>query len=797
MSGPRFCSVPWTVMAVLLAAGLPGCGGGGSPLDDTGSPPTGDLADDLRDPGQQVPDSSGLVDRPDGSLPEVPGDLPVPHDASSGDPATDPVEDAGPTTGGMGDPCSTMQDCRSGLCLDTGAGGVCTAFCLDRCPEGWVCRGTPISGSDPVFICAPSFWAICSLCESNGDCKTDQGVCRDQGADGRRCSVACDDLHGCPIGFRCDPDPQGQRWCLPETGSCACRAPRDGGRERACQVVNSHGSCPGTQQCLGSGGWAPCQGRVPAAEECNGQDDNCNGLTDEDFPDRDRDGIRDCVDDDMDGDGVGNPEDNCPDIPNPAQEDLDLDGLGDPCDPDRDGDGVGNLEDNCPDTRNPLQEDLDRDGLGDLCDPDRDGDGVPDDRDNCPGNANPGQRDLDLDGLGDPCDPDRDGDGVGNLEDNCPDIPNPGQEDLDLDGLGDLCDPDRDGDGVPDDRDNCLQHANPEQRDLDLDGLGDACDPDLDGDAIVNERDNCPEVYNPGQQDFDQDTLGDACDLDDDNDGIPDAEDNCPLAPNADQADCDRDGPGDACDPDDDNDGALDLVDCAPCDPARYPGATEVCNGLDDNCNAATDEGTEWQCGDYACGGTGGCLISCQRAEDCRAGFFCDGNDLDRDGRQDECLPKVPPGGTCSSAWECAQDYCSNGHCCGAVGDLCCASGEDCQALNAPPTCDAPGQCRGHRTEGYCNDSFACRSRAVDDPSACAGAVCFVGRYCDGSVVRQDRACGSTGSCDRHGSQIQNCVGWNSCCNYGCSNGSCWSSFKTGDAVCVWACYTNPVACIC
>ncbi len=54
--------------------------------------------------------------------------------------------------------------------------------------------------------------------------------------------------------------------------------------------------------------------------------------------------------------------------------------------------------------------------------------------------------------------------------------------------------------------------------------------------------------------------------------------------------DSDRDQKADCVDPDDDNDGALDPIDCAPLDPARYPGATETCNGRDDDCDLLTDE---------------------------------------------------------------------------------------------------------------------------------------------------------------------------------------------------------------
>jgi hypothetical protein len=57
---------------------------------------------------------------------------------------------------------------------------------------------------------------------------------------------------------------------------------------------------------------------------------------------------------------------------------------------------------------------------------DADQDNVCDDVDNCLNVANPNQSDTDNDDIGDACD-------------NCPSVPNPGQEDGDQDGIGDAC----------------------------------------------------------------------------------------------------------------------------------------------------------------------------------------------------------------------------------------------------------------------------------------------------------------------------------------------------------------------
>lgn len=72
--------------------------------------------------------------------------------------------------------------------------------------------------------------------------------------------------------------------------------------------------------------------------------------------------------------------------------------------PDRDRDGVRDAVDNCPSQRNPRQRDLDRDGVGNRCDADIDGDGVRNRRDNCRLVANADQADADRDRRGTACD---------------------------------------------------------------------------------------------------------------------------------------------------------------------------------------------------------------------------------------------------------------------------------------------------------------------------------------------------------------------------------------------------------
>lgn len=141
-------------------------------------------------------------------------------------------------------------------------------------------------------------------------------------------------------------------------------------------------------------------------DEDDNINDNCPTAANGNQADADIDGTGDaCEDDDLDG--VFNPVDNCIDMQNENQLDSDGDDIGNACDLDNDNDGIVDVDDNCYSDYNPSQLDTDGDGVGTACD-------------NCRTISNSDQRDMDNDGEGNACDDDIDGDGTPNADDQCP-----------------------------------------------------------------------------------------------------------------------------------------------------------------------------------------------------------------------------------------------------------------------------------------------------------------------------------------------------------------------------------------
>ncbi len=122
----------------------------------------------------------------------------------------------------------------------------------------------------------------------------------------------------------------------------------------------------------------------------------------------------------------------------------------------------------------------------------------------------------------------------------------------------------------------------------------------------------------------------------------------------------------------------------APCDPAQA--ATEVCDGVDNDCNGATDDGS--QCSDGS---------PCT-ADSCEAGA---------------CL-FLPIAATCTDADPCTQqEACSGGKCTGPA--VVCNDNNPCTT----DSCDPKLGCVAAANSASCDDGNACTG-----PDACSGGSC-------------------------------------------------------------------------
>jgi hypothetical protein len=326
---------------------------------------------------------------------------------------------------------------------------------------------------------------------------------------------------------------------------------------------------------------------------CDGIDNNCRGGIDESARDVDEDGINECED----------CEDKNP-LVFPGNTEL-CNGIDDDCDPvgtpdPFDGDGDGDLCDvDCDDgdpSVGPSRSEAICDGLDNDCDaateddPDGDGDGFTfcaDDCDDGDPNVSPGTAEVCGNGVDDDCNPNSldlyDGDADGDTCDvDCDDTDprlGPSHSEVSCNFLDDDCDPstpdgpDDDGDGHPrcttdcDDTDPNVHPGMPEDCG---NGIDDDCDPTT-----------------PDMEDADGD--GDWCDTDcDEGDPTVGPSQTEQVCTGIDE-DCDPVGTPD--DPDADGD-LMYLCSSADCDDNNatvWPGAPELCDGLDNNCDGLVD----------------------------------------------------------------------------------------------------------------------------------------------------------------------------------------------------------------
>ena len=219
------------------------------------------------------------------ALPEAEPDS---WDAPEALPEADALDPCAPPHAGSMCPCQEDDDCDSGYCVHTNAGKVCTTPCTDTCEApGWRCAEAPSSCPDCPWICVFPLAALCQPCAADADCNPDQAGtasrCLSYGPEGNFCGGPCGGDGDCPTGYRCDHSgSDGQ--CMLEQGVCGCSAfSADNPAVTDCARENPYGTCSGHRRCTPQG-LTQCDAPIPAAEACNGQDDNCDGQVDEGFP---------------------------------------------------------------------------------------------------------------------------------------------------------------------------------------------------------------------------------------------------------------------------------------------------------------------------------------------------------------------------------------------------------------------------------------------------------------------------------------------------------------------------------
>jgi len=188
----------------------------------------------------------------------------------------DPAFDHQQEPGSVEDLC----DCDGGLDergppADSGdAGGADRADTSDPGPSDETASDT--QPDTPVTPPGP-----CDPCSTDADCAPEDR-CVDLGYSVSVCASGCGPNSECAAGFLCEDVPAASgemtRRCVP-VDRCDCSEALQG-VTIPCKVQNAIGTCHGVERCDG-GEWLACDAATPAAETCNGLDDDCNGETDE------------------------------------------------------------------------------------------------------------------------------------------------------------------------------------------------------------------------------------------------------------------------------------------------------------------------------------------------------------------------------------------------------------------------------------------------------------------------------------------------------------------------------------
>ncbi len=140
-------------------------------------------------------------------------------------------------------------------------------------------------------LCLPAIHHLCEPCVGDSACVGPADKCMamspvdTQTFCGRDCSADNQYGAGCPEGYSCKKVESGGEefeQCVPLNGTCDC-SELNAGLAKPCNVVNQNGTCFGVAVCDAALGWTGCTALTPQAEECDGKDNDCDGVIDEEL----------------------------------------------------------------------------------------------------------------------------------------------------------------------------------------------------------------------------------------------------------------------------------------------------------------------------------------------------------------------------------------------------------------------------------------------------------------------------------------------------------------------------------